>query len=178
MILIHSALHDVLGRRQSVLALSAVGAALVGAAVVFAALQGAHADIAIWRRALAFFLLLDLAAGAVANFTTGTNAHYAQSAKRRWVFVTVHIHLPVFAVLMGLPLPPYLILWAFVIVAVSGLTLVFARPEQRVLAALVTVLGLMAVPLLGLAPLGAVAAALFIVKLCYAFAVNHAGGWE
>ena len=171
-------MHDVLGQRQTALSLAAIGAALVGASVTFVALQGAQADLAFWRRVLAFLLFLDLAAGAVANFTAGTNAHYAQSARRRWLFIAVHIHLPVFAMLMGLPLAPYLMIWAYVIVTVSGLTLAFAHSAQRVLAALVTVLGLMALPLLGLAPLGAVAASLFIVKLCYAFAVNHGGGRE
>lgn len=175
---IPSALHDVLGQRQTALSLAAIGAALVGAGVVFAALQGAHAELAVLRRVLAFMLFLDLAAGAVANVTAGTNAHYAQSAQRRWVFIAVHIHLPVFALLMGLPLAPYLMIWAYVMVSVSGLTLVFAHPDQRVMAASVTVLGLMALPLLGLSPVGAVAAGLFIVKLCYAFAVNHAGGRE
>jgi hypothetical protein len=178
MIQVPSALHDVLGQRQTALSLAAIGAALVGAGVVFAALDGAHADLAVWRRVLAFLLFLDLAAGAVANVTAGTNAHYAQSARRRWVFIAIHIHLPVFALLMGLPLAPYLMIWVYVFVTVSGLTLALAHPEQRVLAALVMVLGLMALPLLGLEPLGAVAASLYIVKLCYAFAVNHAVGRE
>ena len=147
-----SALHDVLGQRQTALSLAAVGAALVGAGVVFAVLQDAHADLAVWRRVLAFLLFLDLAAGAVANVTAGTNAHYAQRARRRWVFIAVHIHLPVFALLMGLPLAPYLMIWAYVIATVSGLTLAFAHPDQRVLPALVTVLGLMA---LGIPAMGA-----------------------
>lgn len=169
-------MHDVLGQRQTGLALTAVAAALVGATVVFAALQEGLSHVAIWRRALAFLLFLDIAAGAVANFTAGTNTHYAQSARRRWVFIAVHLHLPVFALLMGFVVAPYLLLWACVIVSVCGLNLGFAQPQQRVLAALVTVLGIMTLPLLGLAPLGEVAAALFIIKLCYAFAVDHAGG--
>lgn len=176
MIEVPSALHDVLGQRQTALSLAAIGAAIVGASLVFVALQEAHADLAGWRRVLAFLLFLDLAAGAVANFPAGTNVHYAQSAQRRWVFIAVHIHLPVLALLLGLTLAPYLMIWAYVIVTVSGLTLAFAYPGQRVLAALVMVLGLMALPLLGLEPLGAVAASLFIVKLSYAFAVDHAGG--
>lgn len=112
MIQVPSALHDVLGQRQTVLSLAAIGAALVAAGLIFVALQGAHADLAVWRRVLAFLLFLDLSAGAVANFTAGTNAHYAQSELRRGVFIAVHIHLPVFALLMGLPLAPFLMIWA------------------------------------------------------------------
>lgn len=169
------ALHEVLGQRQTLPALAAICTALVVAAGVFVALQGGQADIALWRRVLAFFLFIDIAAGAVANFTSGTNAYYAQSARRRWVFIAVHIHLPLFAALMGMALAPFLLVWVAVIVSVCGLNLIFAHPDQRALAALVTVLGLMAVPLLGLGPIGAIAANLFIVKLCYAFAVNHSG---
>ena len=169
------ALHDVLGQRQTLAGLLAVGLAILAAAIVFATLTPDQSGLAFWRAALAALLFLDMAAGTVANFTSGTNAHYAQSPRRRWVFIAVHLHLPLFAALMGLPLAPFVLIWAYVIVTVGALNLAFTHPDQRVWAALVTVLGLMVVPILGLDPLGAVAAALFIVKLCYAFAVNHAG---
>ena len=169
------ALHDVLGTRQSVPALAAIAVAVGAVLVVFFSLQGPHTDVPIWRRMLALVFLLDIAAGAVANLTAGTNDHYAQSARRRWLFIAVHIHLPLFAVLLGLPLAPYVGVWAYVIAAAAGLNLAVRHPDQRVVAGAVMVIGLMALPLLGLDPLGGVAAALFIVKVCYAFAVNHSG---
>lgn len=172
-IVIPPALHEVLGTRQTRLSLITIGSTILGAFVLLGPEVLATNQVALWRRGLALVLLLDIAAGAVANLTAGTSAFYAQSPRRRWVFIAVHVHFPVFAALLGLPLWPAVLVWAYTVGAASVLNLLFAHPEQRVLAGMVLTLGVMGLAALELGPLGTAVAALFMLKVCYAFAVNH-----
>lgn len=166
-------LHEVLGERQSPLALLAVAAACVAGI----GLWGQHIlisdDIALWRQVIALILFVDIIAGAVANLTRGTNAFYAVRPLHRWGFIALHIHLIAFAALLDLPLAPYVVIWAYTIGGAILLNALFARQDQRVLAGVIVVIGWMALPLMVSDPVGLVASALFIFKVCYAFAVDH-----
>ena len=168
---IPSPLHDVLGERQSRLAIALIaGAALVAVLSVTPAL----AEVALWRGILAALLIADIAAGAVANLTNGTNDFYAARPRHRWVFIAVHLHLPVVALLLGLPLVPALIAWAAVIVAAVIVNALAGRGEQRVLAGtllIVIVCGLTLLPDQQITLL--LVSALFAAKVAYSFAVDH-----
>jgi hypothetical protein len=173
MIRIPGLLHDVLGERQSPLALVLVAAPCVLGLALWGQVIVGSADVALWRKALALLLFIDIAAGAVANLTRGTNAFYAARPRNRWVFIAVHLHLIAFAALLALPLAPYVAVWAYTISATIILNLLATRQDQRVLAGALVAIGWMILPLMALEPVGLMASALFIFKLCFAFAVNH-----
>lgn len=170
---IPSALHEVLGEHQSIAALGAIAASGLGFALLWGPgiLQGA--EVAFWRRALAFLLLIDIAAGAVANLSAGTNAFYAQRPRHRWGFILLHVHLPLFGALLGLPLGPFVAVWAYTICAAVVLTLLISHPSQRILAGGLLVFGLGALPVLLPDPLSLAVSALFLFKVAYSFAVDH-----
>lgn len=171
---IPSLLHEVLGERQSRSGLVLVGLLSAALALLWLPAIAHQGDLALWRKVLAGLLLLDIAAGAAANLTAGTNAFYASRPAHRWGFIAIHIHLPLMATLLGLPLAPYLLVWAYTIAAAVVVNLLQGHPAQRLVAGGLLCLGLMALPLLALDGLGMAASLLFLFKVAYAFAVNHA----
>lgn len=173
---IPSALQELLGDRQDVVSLVAIGMGGVLAPVLVGLAQpGVYADVALWRSALAVLLLLDIGAGIVSNLTPATGEHYAGSARLRWIFLAVHLHLPAIGLLLGLPLVATLVCWAAVIASGCLVNALRAHPAQRAVAG-VLLLVCLALPVI-LAPDSPaliVAAGLFAVKIVYAFAVDHA----
>lgn len=171
---IPSAMHDVFGERQSVASLTLITLAMPIAVIATLPALGA---VEPWRAAIAALLIADIAAGAVANFTTGTNDHYAASARRRRVFLAVHVHLPAVALLLGLPLVPALVAWALTIAAGTIVVLLQHSPLQRPAAGfgLVVVIGLTAA-LAGSSPMLLFVTALFAIKVVLSFAVDHSTG--
>ena len=121
------ALHDVFGTQQSPITLALVALAMPLAVI---AVLPALTEVEWWRALLAALLVADLAAGAVANLTRGTSDHYAASAQRRIVFLIVHLHLPLIALLLGLPLVPALIAWALTI-AVAAVVVALQRRDMH-----------------------------------------------
>lgn len=173
MIPIPKALHEVLGETQSRTSLLLVVTTVVIAMALWARPILGVEGVGLWRRVLALLLFMDVAAGAVANLTEGTNRFYAARPAHRWGFIALHFHLLIFAALLDLPLLPFALIWAYVIGATVVLNVLAGYKEQRVLAGGLVATGLMALPLLPLDPLGLVVSALFLFKLCYAFAVDH-----
>lgn len=164
-------LHDVFGERQSPASL-----ALIGLAIPLAVLAVWPALVAIdlWRAVLAGILVADIAAGAVANLTRGTNDHYAASARRRIVFLAVHVHLPVVALLLGLPVLPTLVAWALTIIA--GAIIVHPRVAtlQRPASATAVIVILSVTMLFSdTTPTVLFITALFAIKVVLSFAVDH-----
>lgn len=170
-------LHEVLGERQTRLSLGLVAAALAGVptALLIAAPEAA-AEVPVWRAVLAVVLVADIAAGAVANLTRGTNDFYAARPRHRVVFLAVHVHLPLVALLLDLPLLPALALWAGTIVSGVVVERLTGREAQRPAAGLLLVALLTAAPLAAGHPVLAVVAAVFAFKVVYAFGVDHRWG--
>lgn len=168
---IPSALHDVLGERQSRLAIALIaGAAVVAVLTVAPAL----AEVELWRGIIAALLIADIAAGAVANLTSGTNDYYAARPRHRWVFIAVHVHLPLVALLLDLPLVPALLAWGATIVAAVIVNTLHRRNEQRVVAGALLAMIACALPLLpDQQPVLLIVSALFAAKVAYSFAVDH-----
>lgn len=170
-ITIPSALHDVLGERQSRLAIVLIAAGAIGAVL---AVLPAITEVTAWRGILAALLVADIAAGAIANLTSGTNDYYATRPRHSWIFIAVHIHLPVVALLLGLPLLPALIAWGAVIAAAVIVTALVGHPEQRVVAGTLLIGIMCGLPLLpGQQPVLLIISALFAIKVAYSFAVDH-----
>lgn len=170
---IHAALHDVFGERQSVASLTLV---LLAVPIAVLAVLPILLTVDLWRAVPAALLIADIAAGVVANFTRGTNAHYAASAKRRAVFIAVHVHLPIVAVLLGLPLIPALIGWALTIAASTAVVLLQGSSVQRPVAGLGVVVVLCATVLFAeTTTVLLFITALFAIKVVLSFAVDHSG---
>lgn len=168
---IPSALHDVFGERQSAASLT-----LIALAMPVAVLAALPAFLAVepWRAALAGLLVADIAAGAIANFTRGTNDHYAASAVRRTVFLAVHVHLLVVALLLDLPIVPALVAWALTITAATAVVLLKATSVQRPVAGLGVVIVLSATAMVPETTMVLLfIAALFAIKVVLAFAIDH-----
>ena len=167
-------LHDVFGLRQSRGALALILIAGVTLPVALAlASPTALVDVPLWRAVLALVLIADIAAGAVANFTAGTNDHYAERPGSRWLFIAVHLHLVVVALLLDAPLLPAVVLWAATIAGAVVVNLLAGRALQRPVGGLVLAAILTAIPLLATPPLLAAVGAVFALKVVYAFAVDH-----
>lgn len=176
LIQIPPSLHEVLGQRQSLLDLVAVGVAALAGGLAFAAgVEWGVGDPSVWRKLLALILAVDIAAGCVANFTRGTSAYYAASRRRRHYFIALHLHLLVMAWLMQWPLLPLALVWAFTICASVAVVTLTGRRGQPVLAALLVSLGMLALPWLAIDPVVQGVSLLFLIKLVYAFAVDHYG---
>ncbi|HKJ85015.1 MAG TPA: hypothetical protein VKA06_03010 [Spirochaetia bacterium] len=128
-----------------------------------------------WEIAIVAIIGGDLAGGAVANFTTGTDRYYSARPKLRLVFLALHVLHPLilYFIIGGPPevwiaIPLFALVSAFV---VNGLP----RELQPTVAAVLTVAGIMicfswfviAPPALWFGPL-------FLVKLVLGFSVRRA----
>lgn len=171
---IPSALHDVLGARQRPLALVLIAVAAVGVPVALALAEPPLLTaVAAWRAVIAVLLIADVAAGAVANLTVGTNDHYGARPTARWVFIAAHVHLPVIALLLDLPLVPALIIWVGTMSGAVVANLRRGHPEQRVMAGTFFVAVATAAVLLTEERALTAIGVLFAFKVVYAFAVDH-----
>lgn len=151
--------------RPALLALAAV----VGAGVT-AAWAWSLPELPVWRAALAASLFFDLAAGVVVNLTRSTNDFYQARPALRWVFLAVHWHLVPLAWLLKLPVTSGLAACS-VALAVGGL--VNMRGGNRVIAGAALVVGFAVLAHLSLGPHLLQAAQLFLLKVGFAFAVDH-----
>jgi hypothetical protein len=121
-------------------------------------------------------LTLDIAGGIVANFTTGTNNYYAESLRRRYLFVFFHL------------LQPSILIWIFPsdLLAILGISLytltssiivlnIKKQYDQRIIAVTLLLFSLFLSTLLNYSdPLTKMIMQLFSIKLILAFSVNWA----
>jgi GNAT superfamily N-acetyltransferase len=130
-----------------------------------------------WRLTIAALVIADIASGCVANFTRSTNDFYAARPRHRWVFIAVHGHVLVLAAALGADLEVALVVWAYTVVAASVVNLLAGAPAQRFAAGLLLAVALVWIPQMkGLpAPL-VVVDCLFVLKVVFAFAVDHRDG--
>lgn len=165
-------LHEVLGEEQSAFEIALVALGGLTAAAAFAALAPLGTSSAI-ARLVAIILAADLGAGAIANFTRGTSDYYALRPSLRWVFIAIHLHLPAIALHIGVDLGSSTATWAYTIAAASAVNL--SSPTRQIaLAGAFVAVGTMLIGILAWeSPALRLAAALFLVKVAYAFAVDH-----
>ncbi|HEY7885586.1 MAG TPA: hypothetical protein VIC08_11645 [Cellvibrionaceae bacterium] len=171
-----SAFKEVLGERQSLgalLSIALVAAVAAGFWATSPEFNTLQSHLSLWRVLVASALMLDIAAGTVANFTPGTNAFYAQRPAWRWGFIAIHIHLPLVGLLVGAPLLPLIGIWAFTIAAASVVNLCYQRRWQPVLAGALLSIGILITAQMPLPTWLMSLALLFMIKVLYAFAVNH-----
>ncbi len=169
-------LHEVLGERQSRTELVVVAAfGLTATAWILLAGRDLLSGVPLRRAVLASLLILDVAAGSVANLTRGTSRFYAIRPRQRLVFIAVHLHLPAIAWLLEVRLAAPAIVWGFTILAALVVNQLSGSPHQRLVGGVGLAAGIVLVVMLtpSLGPPLAAVSALFFVKVAFAFAVDH-----
>ncbi len=168
-------LHELHGEQTTLFDLVLTYLVAIGTAIVIV-LRPSTRPVATlwWEIALVALIGGDLAGGAVANFTIGTDRYYSARPKLRLVFLALHvIHPAILYLIIGGPpevwiaIPVFTLLSAF---AVNRLP----RERQPTVAAVLTVAGIMicfswfviAPPALWFGPL-------FLVKLVLGFSVRR-----
>lgn len=172
-------LHEVFGETQSRAEIVLIlGFGALGTLAVILLDPWAFDPLPLWRAALAALLAFDVFAGAVANLTQGTNDHYAQKPRARWLFIAVHLHLVALAWLIGEGMFEAVAVWLYTVAAATVVNLLAGRPLQRVAGGVLFCLGAILLLLLGPSMLPAlqVLSLVFMFKVIYAFAVDHRAG--
>jgi hypothetical protein len=173
---IPESLHDVLGEQQTrpeLAMVAAFGMAVTGWILV--AGRDLLVEVPLWRAALAGLLILDVAAGSAANLTRGTNRYYALRPRHRLVFIAVHVHLLAIAWLLEAPLAPAAVVWASTMVAALVVNRLSGSSLQTFVGGVGLAVGIVLVVMLtpSMGPPLAAVAALFLMKVAFAFAVDH-----
>ncbi|WP_139416459.1 hypothetical protein [Agromyces laixinhei] len=171
------ALRDVFGGTQTPAEIVFVLVAAVGfGAAICVTGADVLATVPVWRAVLAVLLIVDVAAGCVANFTFGTDTHYAARPAGRWVFILIHWHLVAVGALLGLALVPLLLVTGYVLLAASAVNLLHGRRLQVTAGGFLVAAGILGIVLwmpLYSPPFIVATAALFVMKVVFAFAVTH-----
>jgi hypothetical protein len=170
---VHKFLGEVFGRETTTFDLLAIIISSVSFAVLTLFVKW-NADITIIKKIILTMLALDIGGGVVANFTVGTNNYYAESLRKRYLFVLFHI------------LQPSILVWIFPseLVAISGVTLftltssiivlrLKSPNNQRIIAVTLLLVSLILATLLNYTdPLAQLIMQFFSIKLILAFSVN------
>lgn len=133
-----------------------------------------NADITVIKKIILTILALDIGGGIVANFTTGTNIYYAESLRKRYIFVLFHL------------LQPSILIWIFPseLIAILGVSLftltssiivlrIKKHYNQRIIAVTLLLLSIFLSTFLNYTdPLTKMIMQLFSIKLILAFSVN------
>lgn len=171
-----SQLREVLGTHQSGFALSSIGLmTLFGCYVVYVLFvrQKTLPDVTWWQWIIGDLLIVDVIAGCMANFTKGTNDYYKQRSQSRWVFIAIHFHIIVIAWPYNIALNESVIIWGYTIITAVILNTLYGRKAQNVIAIALVVLGFMVIASLSSPLWFQCIAGLFLIKVCYAFSVDH-----
>lgn len=170
-------LHEVFGERQTIAAICVI---LLFGGSMTAALRLLYPELTdglpVWRSALALALIFDVCAGCAANFTASTSNFYAQRRTHRIVFIAVHLHIVLIALLLGVDLTAAVAVWAYTVCGAAAVNALIGQPRQRFIAGLLLAIGVGGVTLLpSMQPYMVTASLLFMLKVLYGFAVDHYG---
>lgn len=171
----HRHLQDVFGEAQQPAQLiSILGFGIAVPAILAVTSPEIVGSVALWRGLLALLLVLDIAAGCVANFTRGTSDFYARQPRNRWVFIAIHVHVVAIAALLSLDLTASIAVWGYTIAAAILVNLLAGTPSQTFAGGLLLAIGLTGIALWpGLSPFMSAVCALFMLKVLFSFAVDH-----
>lgn len=172
---VHRLFHELFGRETTTFDLLAIVISSFSFAGLTLILKW-NANISIIKIIMLTVLSLDIAGGVVANFTTGTNNNYAESLRKRYLFVLFHL------------LQPSILIWIFPseLIAILGVSLftltssiivlnIKKQYNQRIVAISLLLLSLILSTLLPYNdPLTQIIMHFFSLKLILAFSVNWA----
>lgn len=172
-----SFLHDVFGERQSLVSILTVllfGGLLTAA--FYLRFPGLGEHLPVWRVTLALLLVFDVFSGCIANFTASTSNFYAVRSTNRLIFIAIHFHVVLVALLLDADLWFSIGVWAYTIAGALVVNALIGKPSQRFVAGLLLSAGLGWIPMLpDLQPHMLIVSLLFMLKVLYGFAVDHYG---
>lgn len=174
---IPSFLQDVFGEKQSVgsiLTILLFGGILTTA--LYYRFPELANDLPTWRSTLALLLIFDVFAGVIANFTASTSNFYAVRKKNRIVFIAIHIHIVLIALLLNTNIGYSIGIWAYTIIGAFIVNALIGKHLQLFAAGLLLSVGLGGMPMLpGITPYMLIIGLLFLMKVSFSFAVDHYG---
>lgn len=170
---VHPFLHEILGVESNLTDLLAILLASIALTITVQVLVN-DLDLSLLKNILLLLLTLDIGGGVVANFTEGTNNYYADSMKKKYLFVLLHVIQPL---LLGwiFPLTNIMLLFSTLYTLLCTLLIINIKEHntQRISAATLLILGITLLFLFN--PYHAVIQLIIIaysLKLILAFAVN------
>ncbi|MCY9763936.1 hypothetical protein M5X06_09285 [Paenibacillus alvei] len=170
-------LHDVFGEKQplgSILAILLFGGLLTAA--LYEMFPELTDNLPLWRSALALLLIFDIFSGCIANFSASTSNFYAARTTNRIVFIAMHVHIILVALLLNTDIWYSIVVWAYTILGAFIVNALIGKPSQPFIAGLLLSLGLGAIPLLpNIQPYMLTICLLFMLKVLFSFAVDHYG---
>lgn len=174
---IPSFLHDVFGEKQTIWSILAI---LLFGGILTAALYWVFPEMTnhlpVWRSAVALLLIFDIFSGCIANFTVSTSNFYAARRKNRIVFIMIHFHIVLVALLLHSDIWHSLGIWAYTIIGAFIVNALIGKHSQQFVAGLLLSVGLGSMPMLpGIPPYMLIISLLFMLKVLFSFAVDHYG---
>ena len=172
-----SYLHEVFGESQTKSELLAILLFGVGSAtLLFIMFPEMTLTLPLWQSILAYLLVLDIFAGCVANFTRSTSNYYAARDKERLVFIAIHVHILIVAWLLGIGLWSALTVWGYTIASAYVVNACKDSQFQKFVAGILLALGILIIVLgMDVPKYFLVILLLYLLKVGYAFAVDHYG---
>lgn len=174
---IPSILHDVFGEKQSVGSILVIllfgGLLTIAVGFIYPEITK---SLPIWRSALALLLIFDIFAGCIANFTISTSNFYASRKRNRTVFIAIHVHIIMIALLLHTDIGYAVGIWAYTIAGALTVNALIGKSSQRFIGGLLLSIGIGVTFLLSnIQPYMLLAGTLFMLKVLYSFAVDHYG---
>lgn len=171
-------LHDAFGEKQSIGSILAIllFGGMLNAAIYFVFPEMTQ-HLPVWRSVLAFLLIFDIFSGCIANFTASTSNFYAARKTNRIVFISIHVHIAVVALLLNSDIGYSIGVWAYTIVGSLIVNALIGRQSQRFVAGLLLAVGLGTIPMLPeISPYMLIVCELFMLKVLFSFSVDHYNG--
>lgn len=168
-------LHEVLGKQTTPLEVALILSTglLLPLLIVFVHPE-TFEGLPFWKSLLAGLLMLDIAAGCVANFSRGTSNHYALRPAQRKVFIAIHVHLLALVLLLEASFPFALMVWIYTLLGVLLVNRLIGHPLQVFVAGVWTVWGISGMLLAdGVEPALMLMGMLFLFKVVFSFGVDH-----
>jgi len=170
-------LHDIFGEQpttRSILTILLFGGGLTAA--LYVAYPDMTNGLSPLRIALALLLMFDVFCGCLANFTASTSNYYATRSIHRIVFIAVHVHIVLVALLLDADLWYSIGVWAYTMIGACIVNALIGRPSQRFAAGFFLSIGLACMPVIpDVSPYMRIVGTLFMLKVMFAFAVDHYG---
>lgn len=168
-------LHEVFGEKQTLRTIMLI--LLFGSGLATAlSLQfpSMYQEIPLWRCILAFILIFDIFSGCLANFTASTSNYYAARSGKRRIFISIHVHIVLVALLLGTGLWPAIAVWLYTVGGAAIVNAIRGR-SQLFIGGLLLSLGIGWMPMLSIEPYMLIVSLLFMLKVLFSFSVDHYG---
>lgn len=171
-------LHDIHGEKSSLFDLALTyGGALISLSAILILYAQSGLQVAWWQLLLLVLVSADIGAGAVANFTKGTNQYYSgvQKWKTRIMFILTHfIHPAIFFFVLDAFSSFSVVLVVYVIGATLLINSMAGREKQGVVAAFLMVGGISLLLILNISsPFLLWFFPLYMTKLFLAFGIRR-----